>query len=622
MYKPHYLIVSALLFCAVPVAADTETQVLFGDTHLHSAYSFDAFLNDNDSAFPDDAYRWARGLPVIHPTSRVRVQIDTPLDFLVVSDHAETLGVLTELHSDRSLLSDMGLWGNFKRWVTLEIADYLIDSGRAEMIFTYALPKPSIGAGHDPVTDENGAVVDAGFGDTTAIRGHVWSDIVGAAERHNRPGTFTSLIGWEWTSTPTGANLHRVVFTPDGADKASQFLPFGSDESQYPQDLWRWLEKTSERTGTRFLSIPHNSNLSKGYMFDDVTLDGSAITAEYATTRMAFEPVVEVTQVKGDSESLPSSPGDEFADFETYEYYLQAYGTEYRPEPGDYVRSALKKGLSIAEDVGVNPYKFGMIGSTDSHTGLSSAEEGNFWGKYPNDSTPETKDQSIIGVTDNSGWSMSAAGLAAVWAKENTREEIYAAFKRKEVYATTGPRLRLQMFASWAFPNNAENNNNIAEVGYAHGVPMGGDLLRNKSARAPQFLLRAAKDPVGANLDRVQIVKGWLDQSGKQQEKVYNVAWSDGRTLDKHGRLPDVGNTVDLNTGRQTNSIGTSELSVLWEDPDFNPDQRAFYYTRVMQIPTARHSLFDVIALQAMDLDNGPKTIQERAYSSPIWYTP
>lgn len=288
MYKPHYLIVSALLFCAVPVAADTETQVLFGDTHLHSAYSFDAFLNDNDSAFPDDAYRWARGLPVIHPTSRVRVQIDTPLDFLVVSDHAETLGVLTELHSDRSLLSDIGLWGNFKRWVTLEIADYLIDSGRAEMIFTYALPKPSIGAGHDPVSDENGAVVDAGFGDTTAIRGHVWSDIVGAAERHNRPGTFTSLIGWEWTSTPTGANLHRVVFTPDGGDKASQFLPFGSDESQYPQDLWRWLEKTSERTGTRFLSIPHNSNLSKGYMFDDVTLDGSAITAEYATTRMAF----------------------------------------------------------------------------------------------------------------------------------------------------------------------------------------------------------------------------------------------------------------------------------------------------------------------------------------------
>jgi hypothetical protein len=263
-----------------------------------------------------------------------------------------------------------------------------------------------------------------------------------------------------------------------------------------------------------------------------------------------------------------------------------------------------------------------MIGSTDSHTGLASAEEGNFWGKYPNDSTPETKDQAIIGDSDNSGWSMSASGLAAVWAKENTREEIYAAFKRKEVYATTGPRLRLQMFASWAFPENSEDNNNLAEIGYAYGVPMGGDLLRQNEGGAPQFLLRAVKDPVGANLDRVQIIKGWLDQAGRQQEKVYNVVWSDDRTLDKDGRLPSVGSTVDLNTGRHINSIGTAELSVLWEDPDFNPGQRAFYYTRVMQIPTARHSLYDAIALQAMDLDNGPNTIQERAYSSPIWYTP
>lgn len=611
-----------LLLLAMPGPSYTETKVLFGDTHLHSAYSFDAFLNDNHSAFPDDAYRWARGLPVIHPTNRVRATIETPLDFLVVSDHAEVLGVITELHSDRSLLSEMGLWGSFKRWITLGITDYLIDSGRAEMVFTYGLPKPAVGTGHDPVADENGIVVDAGLGDTTVIREHVWADIVGAAERHNRPGTFTSLIGWEWTSTPTGANLHRVILTPDGADKASQFLPYGSDVSQYPQDLWAWLEETGQRTGTRFLSIPHNSNLSKGYMFDEITLDGSLITADYAVTRMAFEPVVEVTQVKGDSESLPDSPGDTFSDFETYQYYLQAYGTDYKPEYGDYARSALKRGLSIAKNIGINPYKFGMIGSTDSHTGLSSPEEDNFWGKYPNDSTPETKDQAIIGDAANSGWSMSASGLAAVWAKENTREEIYAAFKRKEVYATTGPRLRLQMFANWMFPENAHRDSEMAEIGYAYGVPMGGDLTRAEGKQTPTFLLRAVKDPVGANLDRIQMIKGWLDEAGKQHEKIYNVAWSDGRALDVKGELPSVGSTVDLNTGRHSNIIGASELSVMWEDPDFNSAQQAFYYSRVLQIPTARHSLFDAIALQSIDLDNGPSTIQERAYSSPIWYTP
>ena len=616
------LFLSAAAFVLQPLNAVAQTKVLFGDTHVHSAYSFDAFLNDNHSAFPDDAYRWARGLPVIHPANRVRAQIQTPLDFLVVSDHAEVLGVITELHSDRSLLSEMGWWDSFKRWVTLEITDYLIDSGRGELVFTYGLPKPAAGTGHDPVADENGIVVDAGFGDTTAIREHVWDDIVSAAERHNRPGIFTSLIGWEWTSTPTGANLHRVIFTPDGAEKATQFLPFGSDESQYPQDLWEWLKTTSERTGARFISIPHNSNLSKGYMFDTVTLDGSPITADYAKIRMSLEPVVEITQIKGDSESLPNSFGDDFSNFETYEYYLQAYGTGYESDPGDYVRSALKRGLSIAEKIDVNPYKFGFIGSADSHTGLSTAEEDNFWGKYPNDSTPETKDQAIIGDADNSGWSMSASGLAAVWVKENTRNEIYAAFKRKEVYATTGPRLRLQMFASWMFPKNSEQADDISQIGYTYGVPMGGDLLRGTDKGSPKFLIRAVKDPNGANLDRIQIVKGWLDSKGQQQERVNNVAWSPGRMLDNDGKLAEVGNTVDLDTGRYTNKIGAPSLTVVWQDPDFDPDQRAFYYARVLQIPTARHSLFDTIALQGENLSDGPSTIQERAYSSPIWYTP
>ncbi|MFQ3345767.1 MAG: hypothetical protein ACI89A_000304 [Porticoccaceae bacterium] len=604
------------------VAGETKTNVYFGDTHLHTAHSFDAFLNDNDSVFPDTAYRWARGLPVIHPTNRARVQIKTPLDFLVVSDHAEYLGVITELHKDRSQLVDMGLWGNLKRWVQLGIADYLIDTGEAEQLFTYGLPEPAAGSGYDPVADPNGGLMEVAYGDTSSIVGHIWDDIVSAAERHNRPGTFTSLIGWEWSSTPTGANLHRVVFTPDGADKASQFLPYGADISQYPQDLWAWLGSTSERTGSRFVSIPHNSNLSKGYMFGEITIEGNPITAQYAKTRMAYEPVVEVTQIKGDSESLPGSPLDDFADFETYGHYLQAYTTDYQPKPGDYVRSALKTGLSIAEKVGVNPYKFGMIGSTDSHTGLSSAEEDNFWGKYANDSTPETKDQSIIGAANNNGWSMSAAGLAAVWAKENTREEIYAAFKRKEVYATTGPRLRLQVFAGWGFPLGASNSDDISGPGYAYGVPMGGDLTRARATDRPEFLVRAVKDPQGANLDRVQIIKGWIDELGEQQEKVYDVAWSEGRSVDEKGVLSPIGNTVNLKTARHANTIGASELSVLWKDPLFEPDQRAFYYVRVLQIPTARHSLYDSIALQTTVIDSGPATIQERAYSSPVWYTP
>jgi hypothetical protein len=615
-----FILITKAVVAATP--SDQQTKVFFGDTHLHSAYSFDAFLNDNDSVFPDTAYRWARGLPVIHPTNRARVQIQTPLDFLVVSDHAEYLGVITEIYQDRAHLEELGFWATFKRWVRLSMASFMIDSGRAEKVFTFGLPKPAVGSGYDPVADPNGVMIDPGYGDTRKIRNQVWADIVTAAERHNRPGIFTSLIGWEWTSTPTGANLHRVVITPDGADKATQFLPFGSEISQYPQDLWAWLAKAEERTGSRFMAIPPNSNLSKGYMFGEVTLEGKKITPDYAQTRMFYEPIVEVTQIKGDSESLPNSANDSFADFETYEHYLQAYSSTYSAKPGDYVRSALKTGLSISADIGINPYKFGMIGSTDSHTGLSSAEENNFWGKYANDSTPETKNQAIIGDADNNGWSMSASGLAAVWAKENTREEIFAAFQRKEVYATTGPRIRLQMFASWKFPEQAAKAVNIGQIGYAYGVPMGGDLMRSEQAGAPEFLLRAVKDPVGANLDRVQMIKGWVDADGSQHEKIYNVVWSAGRKIDSEGSLAMVGDTVDRTTGNYQNTIGASELATIWFDPDFDDQQHAFYYARVLQIPTARHSMYDAIALQTEQQNMGKSVIQERAYSSPIWYTP
>jgi len=625
------LILSTLLVTAstVSVADDKstrQTQVYFGDTHLHTSYSFDAFLNNNHSADPDTAYRWAKGQPVVHPYNRARVQIETPLDFLVVSDHAEMLGVMKAVRNDSDLFEDLGLWRNIKRWIAMRMMNNAIDEDTGLQFFARFLPVTPPTEGHvDPVADPSNNISDVDiFGDTSGVGSAAWQDIVATAERHNDPGTFTSLIGWEWSSIPTGANLHRIVISPDGGETATQYLPYGSDQSQYPEDLWAWLDSTQQRTGARFLAIPHNSNISKGYMFDSTTLKGEPITAEYAERRIRWEPIVEVTQIKGDSETRSEfSPEDEFADFESYEHYIQRGQTSYNPMAADYIRPALKRGLAIGQQVGVNPYKFGLIGSTDAHTGLSSPEENNFWGKMAKDSTPETKERQGKSAVSSNGWDMSASGVAAVWASENSREAIYAAFKRKEVYATSGPRLRVQLFAGWNFPAGAESSEDFAAIGYRNGVPMGGDLIPTREfEQPPSFLLRAIKDPRGANLDRMQIVKGWVDTEGEQHEKVYNVAWSGERQLDAAGRLPEVGNTVDLKSGRYTNSVGQAEFAVRWSDPDFDPQLSAFYYARVLQIPTPRNGLFDSLALQLDKPPRGPKTIQERAYTSPVWYQP
>ena len=620
------IVMAALVFANCMVTAEPVKNVYFGDTHLHSSYSFDAFLNNNHSADPDTAYRWAKGQPVIHPYNRARVQIDTPLDFLVVSDHAEMLGVMRAVHEDNFIKEDLGWIGNIKRSYSFWLMNRAIDSNTGLQFFSQFLPQnPTIEGHSDPVQHPDNNISDlAIFGDTSKTSILAWHDIVETAERHNDPGTFTSLLGWEWSSIPMGANLHRIVISPDGAEKGKQFLPYGSDQSQYPEDLWQWLDETQKQTGARFLAIPHNSNISKGYMFDDTTLRGEPITAEYARRRMQWEPVVEATQIKGDSETRSDfSPEDEFADFENYDYYIQVgQKNDYKASAADYIRPALKRGLSIGQQVGVNPYKFGLIGSTDAHTGLSTSEEGNFWGKMASDSTPETKERLGAKIRSN-GWNMSASGIAAVWAEENTREAIYAAFKRKEVYATSGPRLRVQMFAGWDFPEGAESSESFSAIGSQFGVPMGGDLTTgDNDGKAPVFLLRAVKDPLGANLDRLQVVKGWIDSAGQQQEKVYNVAWSDDRQLDASGNLSPVGNTVDLSSGRYDNSIGQPEFSLRWTDPDFGPQQSAFYYVRVLQIPTPRNGLLDSLALELDEPPRGAKTIQERAYSSPIWYQP
>ncbi|MEM7360088.1 MAG: DUF3604 domain-containing protein [Pseudomonadota bacterium] len=606
--------------------ADQPKQLLWGDTHLHTSYSFDAFLNQNQSADPDTAYRWAKGQPVIHPYNRARVQIETPLDFLVVSDHAELMGVIRAIDNETAELGDVGFFADIKRRISTYFLLDAIENETGKDIFVGILPKAPADPRGDPVQDSANVLPLDPFGDTTKTESTAWYEIVDAADRHNEPGKFTSLIGWEWSSIPTGANLHRVVVSPDGGEKAKSYIPYGSDQSQYPEDLWNWLAETSEQSGARFVAIPHNSNISKGYMFAETTLRGQPITSAYARQRMLWEPVVEMTQIKGDSETHPGlSPDDEFADFETYEYYIQQTAEDYELRKGDYARSGLMRGLEIAQEIGDNPYQFGMIGSTDSHTGLASAEEYNFWGKMAKDSTPETKRLGMIrdGKTSADGWDRAAQGLAAVWAEENTRDSIFAAFQRKEVYATTGPRIAVQMFGGWEFAEDDAQATDFASTGYSKGVPMGGDLVAAPAADSqPQFLIRATKDPLSANLDRIQVVKGWVDSAGKSHERIYNVAWSEGRELVADGSLPAVGNTVDLEIPSYENSIGAPELLALWADPDFDASQRAFYYARVMEIPTPRHSLFDAISLQEKTRAEVPDTIQERAYTSPIWYTP
>jgi hypothetical protein len=448
---------------------------------------------------------------------------------------------------------------------------------------------------------------------------NAWQRLTETADRHDDPGNFTALIGWEWSSTPGGANLHRVVLTDADGETARRFLPFSSGDSPYPEDLWAWLERTGDETGARFLAIPHNSNISKGLMFAERTLRGEPIDAEHARRRMAFERMVEVTQIKGDSETHPElSPDDPFADFEPYTDYIQQQGEPYRAGRGDYVRAGLRTGLELEARTGTNPFRFGMLGSTDAHTGLSSAEEPNFWGKMAVDSIPENKSGSVL--LGASGWRMSASGLAAVWAERNDRGAIVDALQRREAYASTGPRIRVRVFAAPGLDETALDE--PAGALQRRAVPMGGILSADDSDRPPALVIRAARDPAAASLDRIQVVKGWVDAAGESHEQVFDAAWAGDRVPDANGRVPKLASSVDLTDGSHDDATGAAELATVWRDPQFDPEQAAFYYVRVLQIPTARHSLFDAIALGMERPDTGPAVIRERAYTSPIWYRP
>ncbi|NHO88131.1 DUF3604 domain-containing protein [Pseudoteredinibacter isoporae] len=618
-----FAVLASSLMTAAPSHANAERELLWGDTHLHTSYSFDAYLNQNKSADPDTAYRWAKGQWVTHPYTKARIRINTPLDFLVVSDHAEVMGVLKHINENEGGLGDMGWWGNLKRWLSIKVIRSAIEDGTGAEVFLDALPKKLHYPGKDPVLDPGNPVPNDILGDTREVEVQTWHAIVDSAERHNQPGKFTTFMGWEWSSIPAGANIHRIVLSPSSGEQAKQYKPFSFIDSPYPEDLWAWLDKTQKETGSEFIAIPHNSNISKGYMFDEKTLRREDITADYARTRMEWEPIVEITQIKGDSEAHPSlSPDDQFAGFEPFDYYLQTGEEAYKARPGDYVRTALGRGLALENKTGVNPYKFGVIGSTDAHTGLASAEEENFWGKMAYDSIPGNKAGGAFSSDGGpKGWDMAAQGLAAVWADGNDRQSIFQAMRRKEVYASTGPRMSVRFFAGWGFNEADVHAENFPERGYQGGVPMGGDLYQAEPGKAPRFIIRAAMDPKSKPLERIEVIKGWLDTDGNNHERIYTVAASDNRELPERGQLAAAEASLLKNGDIESNVEGARELLAYWQDPDFNANQKAFYYLRVFQTPSMRHSAMDAQSLQT-EAKGFPELIQERAYSSAVWYNP
>jgi hypothetical protein len=587
-------------------------KVFWGDTHLHTSFSTDGGMIGCKLG-PDEAYRFARGEMVVS-SSGVRARLQRPMDFLVVADHAENLGLapmIAEKNPDL-LRTEFG-----KKISSLVYAGKYMEA--------YALWGEGMETRKDPLKGNE------------ALTRTVWERITTSAEKFNEPGKFTALIGFEWTSSPNGNNLHRNVIFRDDKEEADQIIPMSNYDSTDPEDLWQWMADYEKKTGGQVLAIPHNGNLSNGLMFDDVTLtDKKDINRDYAERRMRWEPVYEVTQMKGDGEAHPFlSPNDEFANYGTWD--KGSFGAEPKTKemlPREYAREAYKRGLKYEQELGANPFKFGMIGSTDSHTGLATAEENNYFGKATM-AEPSAKEErfyeKITGMRQQPGgpditmrhFQTLGAGLAAVWATENTREALWDALNRKEVYATTGTRMIVRIFAGWDFEADEVQRPDFASTGYERGVPMGGDLRKAPEGKSPAFMVRALRDVDGANLDRVQVVKGWLDGNGETHEQIYDIACSDDRTINEKNRCNTlVGNTVDVKTATYTNSIGDALMMAYWKDPAFDPKQRAFYYVRVLEIPTPRWTTYDAVFFDVALPEGVPPTHQERAYTSPIWYTP
>lgn len=594
-----------------PYINDTyPDNVYYGDTHLHTSYSTDAGFFGNRIG-PDEAYRFAKG-EVVTSSTGVKTRALRPLDFLVISDHAENLGFAPLIHENSPIIMEHE-WG--RRVYDLVKVGKLGDA--------YALWAAKVTTSDDP------------FADTPEMMTSMWGRIQEAAEKHNQPGKFTAFIGFEWTSTPKGSNMHRNVIFRDNMEKTSQVLPMSAYDSEDPEDLWQYMEDYKSKTGGQVLAIAHNGNVSNGLMFDDVGYTSKKpIGRDYAKRRMRAEPLYEVTQMKGDGETHPSlSPNDEFADFETWDKGSFSAAKEEGMIEKEYAREAFKRGLQLEEKLGVNPFKFGLIGSSDSHTSIASTTEDNYFGKISVLEPSANKhrfSKKISGyLPDPQGRDYaiyhrqsSASGLAAVWSRENTREALFDSMVRKEVFATTGTRLKVRVFSGWDFTRADLNRFDFARYGYDNGVPMGGDLV-GSPGKAPTFLVRALRDPDWANLDRIQIIKGWTDANGVAHEKVYDVSVSGSRHIDADGRCKTpVGNTVNVEQSTFDNSIGAPVLSGYWQDPDFDASQRAFYYVRVLEIPTPRWTTYDAKHFKVQLPEGLPASIQERAYTSPIWYTP
>jgi len=580
-------------------------RVFFGDTHLHTSYSTDAGMIGN-TLEPDEAYRFARGEKV-RASFGDYAQLIRPLDFLVVADHAENLGLAPMIEeSNPQLLANE--WGR-------ELHD-IVKAGEINAAMEKWIT--AMAALEDPLADDD-------------LTRTIWNRIVDSAERFNEPGVFSAIHGFEWTATPDLNNLHRVVMFRDDADRVEDLVPFSAYDSSDPEDLWDWMQAYEDDTGGRVLAIPHNGNMSNGLMFDDVRMNGEPIDIDYAERRARWEPVYETTQIKGDGETHPMlSPNDEFADY--YNWDRGNMGSELKTPDmllREYARQALARGLAFEEEIGANPFKFGQIGSTDSHTSLASTREDNYFGKsglMEPGTGSERYDEEIIQDALIEGIAVRAyetvsSGLAAAWARENTREAIWDAFQRKEVYATTGTRMMVRVFAGWDFVEDEVHRPDFAAEGYDRSVPMGADLFAGPEGTAPTFMIRALRDPDGANLDRIQMVKGWVGDDGEPMTKVFDVAWSGDRAVDADGKVPPVGSTVD--GADFTNTIGSAVLGGYWVDPDFDPAQRAYYYVRVLEIPTPSWLAYDQAFYGNIDLpDDAVMVQQERAYTSPIWYTP
>lgn len=593
-------------------------DVYFGDTHVHTGLSADAG-GSGTRLMPRDAYRLARGEQVVSNTGQP-VKLDRPFDFYMITDHSDAMGAITDIIAGAPNIMKDPDGRRFHE-------DFNAGGITAAQEMFRLINQFAQGESPEALNYQPGNPAFA----------RVWDEIIEAAEEFNDPGNFTTFIAYEWTSLVTGDNLHRNVIFRDGANKAGQIVPFTTTPpigSRDPRDLWDWLRNYEEKTGGDVTAIPHNGNLSSGLMFAlEDPFSGDPLDAEYARERQKWERLYEVSQYKGDGETHPLlSPDDEFADFETWDFGNLDLSKGKAPDmlPGEYARSGLLRGLQLEEKLGVNPFKFGLEAATDTHTGLTTIDEDNYFSKFttyepsPERATHPAARNEETGVQGAAGWQYVASGLTAIWASENTREALFDAMERREAYATTGPRMRVRFFGGWDFANAEILRRDLARIGYTKGVPMGSDLRPPPPDEdtTPTFLVYALRDPIGANLDRIQIVKGWLDGQGNPRERVYDVAWSGDRVPGANGKLPPVGDTVDLSIPSWTNTIGVPELGTVWHDPDFDPELRAFYYARVIQIPTPRWAAYDQVRFNLDLPDDIPLKVQDRAYTSPIWYTP